>query len=230
MKRVLITRSEPGASATASRLSAQGFDPVVAPVLAVTQRTIKVPDGVAATLFTSGNAVMDFPDWLRRRPAFAVGTATATLASSAGFKSVHDARGDARMLAELVRNTISPSDGTLFLPAAKGQGLELADTLRHDGFHVLRRVAYQATGVRSLPFAAEAGLRDRNLHAALFFSGETARHFVRLVRAAGLAETVRDVEAVSISERAAVALTHLPWRRIRAAAKPNQDAMLVLLS
>jgi len=65
--------------------------------------------------------------------------------------------------------------------------------------------------------------------AAMFFSGETSRHFVRLLRSAGLIDTVQDVEAVSISERAAMALGSLPWRRIRVAAKPNQDAMLALL-
>jgi uroporphyrinogen-III synthase len=63
----------------------------------------------------------------------------------------------------------------------------------------------------------------------MFFSGDTARHFVRLLRAAESGEAVRDVEAVSISERAAVALRALPWRRICVAAKPNQDAMLALL-
>jgi len=64
----------------------------------------------------------------------------------------------------------------------------------------------------------------------MFFSGETSRHFVRLLRAAALADAIRDVDAVSISERAAVPLRPLPWRRISVAAKPNQDAMLVLLN
>jgi uroporphyrinogen-III synthase len=63
----------------------------------------------------------------------------------------------------------------------------------------------------------------------MFFSGETSRHFVRLLRAAHLVAAIRDAEAVSISERAAVALRPLPWRRIHVAAMPNQDAMLALL-
>jgi len=63
----------------------------------------------------------------------------------------------------------------------------------------------------------------------MFFSGETSRHFVRLIEAAGLIDSVRDVDAVSISEAAAVPLRSLPWRCIGVAAKPNQDAMLVLL-
>jgi uroporphyrinogen-III synthase len=63
----------------------------------------------------------------------------------------------------------------------------------------------------------------------MLFSGETSRHFVHLLRMANLVDSVRDVEAVAISERAAVALRPLPWRCIRVAAKPNQDAMLALL-
>jgi uroporphyrinogen-III synthase len=63
----------------------------------------------------------------------------------------------------------------------------------------------------------------------MFFSGDTSRHFVHLLSAAGLVDAVANVEAVSISERAAVALRTLHWRRIRIAARPNQDAMLALL-
>jgi uroporphyrinogen-III synthase len=63
----------------------------------------------------------------------------------------------------------------------------------------------------------------------MFFSAETARHFVRLIRAAKLDEVLGDVDAVAISERSTVALRDLPWRRISVASKPNQDAMLALL-
>jgi uroporphyrinogen-III synthase len=80
-----------------------------------------------------------------------------------------------------------------------------------------------------LPASAALPLRNGQVAAVMFFSGETARHFVRLLRAAGLTEAVRDVEAVSISDRAAVALRPLPWRRVHVAATPNQDAMLALL-
>jgi uroporphyrinogen-III synthase len=80
-----------------------------------------------------------------------------------------------------------------------------------------------------LPPPAATCLRQNQLTTAMFFSGDTARHFVHLLRAAALSDAVRDVEAVSISEQAAVALRPLPWRRISVAAKPNQDAMLALL-
>jgi len=74
-----------------------------------------------------------------------------------------------------------------------------------------------------------AALRAGTVSSALFFSAETARQFVRLAQRAGVAETLRGVDAVSIGQPAAVALQALPWRRIRVAARPNQDEMLALL-
>jgi uroporphyrinogen-III synthase len=230
LKRVLITRPEPGATETAARLTALGLFPIVAPVLSITAKDLWAPDNVAATLLTSRNAVAACPRSLYGRPVFAVGAATATRAAQAGFRQVFNANGDATALASLISETLSPTDGTLFLPAGQGQGAELAASLRQRGFRVLRRIAYQATGVPRLPETAVTHLREGKLAAAMFFSGETSRHFVQLLMAAGLNESVQDVEAVSISERAAMALRPLPWRRINVAAKPNQDAMLVLLT
>jgi uroporphyrinogen-III synthase len=166
---------------------------------------------------------------MHAHPTFAVGTATATAAAQAGFTSVLNADGDAAALADLVANSLAARDGTLVMPVGQGLGAELAASLRRRGFRVLRRVAYRAAPVDRLPEAAASWLAERQAGTVMFFSGETSRHFVRLLDLANLSESVRDVEAVSISERAAVALRPLPWRRIRVAAKPNQDAMLALL-
>jgi uroporphyrinogen-III synthase len=229
LKRVLITRPEPGATQTAARLTALGFCPIVAPVLSITSLSVCPPDHLAATVLTSRNAVPACPPSMHDRPVFAVGNATAALASEGGFSRVFSADADAMALANLIADTLSPSEGTLFLPTAQGQGSELAASLRQRGFRVLRRVAYKAASVDSLPQAAALCLRQGQVEAAMFFSGETSRHFVRLLRAAELVDAVRGLEAVSISERAAMALRPLPWRRLSVAAKPNQDAMLALL-
>ncbi|WP_158921593.1 uroporphyrinogen-III synthase [Acidisphaera sp. S103] len=229
LKRVLITRPEPGATETAARLVALGLSPIIAPVLSIVARDVRAPNRVVATLLTSQNAVAACSPALHDHPVFAVGTATAKRANEAGFNRVFNADGDAGALANLVANMLSPADGSLYLPTGQGQGTDLATLLRRRGFHVIRRVAYQAMGVPALPETAAICLRRHQLAAAMFFSGETARHFAHLLRTAELSDAVRDVEAVSISERAAMALRSLPWRRICVAAKPNQDAMLVLL-
>ncbi len=189
----------------------------------------RLPGNMAATLVTSRNAIPACPPACFERPVFAVGSATAACATAAGFRHVIDANGDAEVLAALVADTLSPDSGSLFLPTGHGQGAALASDLRRRGFRVIRRVAYRAVAVAVLPPTAVSDLQRGQLTAAMFFSTETARHFVRLVLEAGLGEAVTDVEALSISERPAMELKRLPWRRISVAANPNQNAMLALL-
>src|SRR3954470_307288 len=152
-KRILVTRPEPGASQTAERLVALGFSPVLAPVLAITSTgtNFRPPHRLAATLVTSRNAVPACPPACRERLLFAVGSATATCAAEAGFTQVIDADGDAMALAAVVESRLSPKDGSLFFPTARGQGFPLVNCLRQRGYSVIRRVAYEATPVPVLP-------------------------------------------------------------------------------
>jgi uroporphyrinogen-III synthase len=83
--------------------------------------------------------------------------------------------------------------------------------------------------VALLPAVARSALTAGGLRAALFFSAETAQAGVRLIEAADLRDAVRTSDAVAIGQPAAVALEALPWRRVRVAARPDQDAMLALL-
>ena len=140
-----------------------------------------------------------------------------------------NADGDAKTIIECMRAQIRPAAGSIFLPTTTGQGGHLTNQLRSLGFRVLRRVAYTIMPKPVLPEIAAESLRSARIASALFFSTESARHFVRLVIAGGLTETTGNVEAVSISERPVMALERLPWRRISVAVKPNQDAMLALL-
>ncbi len=84
---MLVTRPQPGADATAARLVALGFEPAIAPLLAVEHLACDLPppDGLGAVLATSGNAVDAIPGAWRGLPLFAVGDATAARARAAGF-------------------------------------------------------------------------------------------------------------------------------------------------
>lgn len=228
---VLITRPEPGASDTAARVKALGFTPIVAPVLRIERTTARLPPAasLAAVLVTSGNAVDALPEAYRGARVLAVGDATAERARMAGFSQVFSAAGDSDALAGLVTRHQSPRDGTLLLASGHAQGNALAAALRQSGYRVARRVVYAAQPIRDLAPAAAEALRAGSVSAALFFSAETARQFVRLVQRAGLSDMVAGVEAISIGPPAAVALERLPWRGVRVAARPTQDEMLALL-
>ncbi|HYZ23856.1 MAG TPA: uroporphyrinogen-III synthase [Rhodopila sp.] len=231
MIHVLITRTEPDATETACRIQALGLVPLVAPIfeLQLNPDQLAVANSIAAAVLTSRHAVAACPSTLHTRPAFAVGPATATRATAAGFRNVVNADGDADAVVECIRTQLQPAIGSILLPTTTGQGGHLATRLRSLGFRVIRRVAYRVVPKPTLPEIAAENLRSARIASALFFSTESARHFVRLVIAAGLAATVGNVEAVSISQRPVVALERLPWRRISVASKPNQDAMLALL-
>jgi len=227
---VLITRPEPGASETAARVAAIGLMPIVAPLLEIRPLPVRLlPQRITAVVLASGNAVDALSAFCRSLPVLTVGAATARRATLAGFTKVTSADGDAVALAELVRTRVRPADGSLLLVAGQGQSVQLAADLRASGFRVARRIVYAAIPVPRLPDPAKAALLDHHTRTVLLFSAATARHFLRLVRQAGLLDTLADREAITIGPQAAMALKQVPWARIRVAAKPTQDDMLALL-
>jgi uroporphyrinogen-III synthase len=227
---VLITRPEPGARETAARVAAMGLTPIVAPVLAIRPLPLRLPQGtIAAILLPSGNAIETLPVSCCGLPVMAVGAATARRAQQAGFSRAVSADGDASALIALVRARIRTDAGTLLLASGRGQSLALAADLRASGYRVARRVAYAADPVIDLPEPARTALRDCPGGTVLLFSAATARHFAHLVRRADCLAALTRWEAITIGPPAAMALSDVPFARIRVAAKPTQDEMLALL-
>src|SRR3546814_7342675 len=89
MARVLVTRPEPGASATARRLAALGHDVMTAPLFFVHSVEWTPPgEQFDALMLTSANAVRlagPLPDRWLALPCYAVGNGTAHAAASYGF-------------------------------------------------------------------------------------------------------------------------------------------------
>jgi uroporphyrinogen-III synthase len=225
---VLVTRPEPGAAETATRLTALGFTPILAPALLLAARPLSPPAGAQALLLTSRTAARALTPWPIQ--VLAVGTATAEAARAQGFAAVRAAGGDAAALAELCAATLRPADGPLLLAVGVAYSLDLTARLRTLGFRVIRRVVYAAREAPALPdFAAEA-LRAGQVSHAMFFSPRSATCSLELLSRAGFAEALAGIEALAISPRVASALQALRWRRIRVAVQPDQDHLLELLN
>jgi len=205
--------------------------PIVAPVLTIRILPTRVPAPIRlqAILVTSGNAIPALPATHHDLPLFAVGDTTAARAHTAGFVHVTSADGDATALAALVTQRCDPAGIPLLLVTGRGQGNALAADLQGRGFRVMHRQVYEVRAVAAFPTPAQAALAAGEVTAALFFSAESARQCVRLLQEAHLHEVVGTVDALAIGQAAAVALDVLPWRRIRVASRPTQDAMLALL-
>ncbi|MEO7655355.1 MAG: uroporphyrinogen-III synthase [Sphingomicrobium sp.] len=91
MRKLVILRPEPGASATFERAIEAGLDPVKAPLFAIEPIAWEAPDPAAfdGLLVTSANAFHEGGDalaTLRILPVYAVGPATAEAAREAGFE------------------------------------------------------------------------------------------------------------------------------------------------
>ncbi len=226
---VLVTRPEPGASRTARQLCAAGLVPIVAPFLLTTMLRVRLPmEQPQAIVAASGNAAEALPPDLRHLPLLAVGDATAQRAREAGFADVRSANGDAADLARLASARLDPAAGPVMLATGRGQGAALARDLRRQGFRVHRRAVYSADPVAEFPQAAADALANRSVRAALFFSAETARAFVRLLPRTSRV-TLAGVDALAIGSMAGDVLRPLPWRAVRVALRPTQDGVLALI-
>lgn len=220
--KVLVTRPEPGASQTAARLRDLGYEPVLAPCLSISRRNAALPETPAAIIITSAQAVAALPEAYQNIPAFCVGDATAGRLREAGFSSAASAAGDARDLFRLIMARNIP--GTHLLAVGERHGLALARQLREAGVTVVRRTVYTAKPLRAFPAAAATVLAEGKIGAALFYSAESARAFIRLKPPGTEA-----IQAFALSQAVAAGLHGLPWAGIRVALAPTEADLLALL-
>ncbi|HQT45684.1 MAG: hypothetical protein B7X08_06865 [Acidocella sp. 20-63-7] len=221
--KILVTRPEPGASATAERLAAMGHQPVLAPCLSIAALSARLPEAPAALIVTSGQAIPGLPARLHETPAFCVGDATAGKLRAAGFNRVQSASGDASDLFRLVVAQHLP--GTHLLAVGERHGLALCAQLRAAGVSVLRRKVYAARPIRALPPDALGAMGRGEIGAALFYSAESARAFARLNP-----PNTADITAYALSRAVANALHGLPWTKIRVAVAPTEADLMALLA
>jgi uroporphyrinogen-III synthase len=216
--RLWVTRARPGADATAARLTAMGFTPVVAPVLEIRAKRGAAIDlkGVDALAFTSAAGVSAFASLCEARTlmVFAVGDATAEAARAAGFADVRSAAGDALALVEEIAST-DPLPARVLNPSAAEPAADLAARLAERGVSARSVAVYES-------WEADAAPPPPDLDGVLIHSAKAGQAVAR--RLSG-----REVSAMAVSLAAAAPLAGLGFRRIGVAAAPNEAALLELL-
>jgi uroporphyrinogen-III synthase len=225
--RVWITRAEPGASATASRLSALGFQPLVAPLLSVQPLDIPVDlEGVGALAFTSRNGVQAFCEKtpVRDLPVFAVGEATARAARAAGFAPVLSSDEDVSALARLIAGA-KPS-GTVLHPTGVHRAGDLIGALHRAGLRARSVALYDTPATKVVPAIVAEALR----------SGTLSAIFIHSPRAAAILANVAadfdysSVQAFGLSPACLAPLAALGFCALTSAAAAREDALLEVLS
>ncbi len=234
MRRVLVTRPQPGAGRTAERLRGLGFDPVVMPLT----ETIALPHGLPdempdLVLATSPQAFRHLApavaEALSAIPVLATGKATAASARETGFLDVKETGGDVSRLMAALSPQIKPGIRILYLAghvrrpeleqylAAKGANLtvtEVYDTLS---------VSYSTDKIRSLN-------ADGELAAVLLTSVNCATRLGELTADLLLSEVIGNALLICLSGRIAETAEALFSNPVLAASAPTEDALMDCLS
>jgi uroporphyrinogen-III synthase len=229
--RILVTRPEPGASRTAARLAAAGFEPVVLPLTRIETLDFTLPDGpFDAVIVTSSQALKAVkPELILHLPVFAVGETTAESAMSVGFGKVITAGGSVASIAALIRESAEPAARLLYL-CGKVRRPELETALGDAGFDLKAVETYDAVPViySETEFAAHLG--KSAFDAVVLMSAQAATLFSAIDQNGRFEALFISSALVCFSKRIADRLEKAAHGRVIVTAEASEDAFMELLS
>ncbi|HYX46146.1 MAG TPA: uroporphyrinogen-III synthase [Sphingomicrobium sp.] len=210
MRRILVLRPEPGATATVNRARERGLDAIAVPLFQIEPVAWDAPDAASfdALLLTSANAVRfggDDLGKLRGLPAYAVGEVTAIVARQAGFDIAATGESGVDRLLDSVEPDL--------------RLLHLCGEDRRDPAEARQQIAnivvYRAKEIEGPDLGAAKGA------VALIHSPRAGHRFAELVDDRG------SIAIAAISDAAAKAVGG-GWKRVETAEAPTDDALLAL--
>lgn len=210
MRRILVLRPEPGASATARKISGLGLEAIVVPLFEIEPVAWEAPDPSRfdGLLLTSAQALRVGGQELRRLrglKVYAVGEATAEAARAAGFDIA--AIGEAGV--EQLLGAVGTNLRLLHLCGEDRKALDGATQ------SIRQMVVYRSTAIRTPDLSGISG------SVALIHSPRAGRRLAELV------DDRSSIAIAAISAAAADAAGH-GWESSRAAQSSTDDALLAL--
>ncbi len=204
--KIIVTRPEPDGTAFGGLAREYGLEPIFSPAMRIEIADAPLgPDGlddIAALAFTSANGVRAFAANTedRKKPVFAVGAATAAAARKAGFKSIEEAQGETRSLADSIENANRrvPLCGAVLHVAGRDHAGDLVRDLEERTIRARRLVLYAAVPVERLSVEAIAAIENGGVWISLF-SPRSAAIFMRQAEAVGVADRLRRCAAACLS-------------------------------
>lgn len=228
MRRVLVTRAEPGASETAARLNAMGLLPLVAPALSIAPFAPEVgwsPQDGERVIFTSANGVRAYVEagFPVSVDAMCVGPATTSAAEDAGFRKIWNADGNSDTLVEKITSEFELDNGAWVHYANDAAAGDVCRRLNEAGYTARFVPLYGAR-----PTQRPASLEQLQAGDVILLHSAKAADAVR----GWLGETpveTGELMLVAVSERAAEPLKHLQWHCVSCASGPNEEKLLEAL-
>ncbi|MBZ9656552.1 uroporphyrinogen-III synthase [Phyllobacterium lublinensis] len=234
MRTVLVTRPQPGATKTAERLLCGGFLPMVLPLTEIVSLPAKHPDGTFhAVAVTSASALRQAPDQtlepLLKLPCFVVGEATAAAARARGFETVTTGDGDGSSLAQTVIEELCTKHRILYL-TGRVRAPAFEATLRKAGVHYRTLKTYDTVSVSYTTEFLVKFFSAGRIDCCLVYSHWGAEEFMRLMRREEIAHHFDRTPVFCLSSRIAEALAGLDRSLIHVSDRPDESALLELIS
>jgi len=229
--RIAIIRPLADGERTASGLRARGHQVLVAPLMKVEPVAADLAGGWAGVIITSANALgaLAAHPALSKLPAFAVGHRSADAARQAGFTDVSSAGGDVRDLVRLIAERHADASGPLLYLAGEDRAADLIGELAAHGIAAEMRVVYRVV-TAPFPPPLVAALTAGEIDAVLHFSKRSAENYLTSAGPAGIAEQALTVRHLCLSPQIAEPLIKAGAAHVAVAARPDEAALIDLVS
>lgn len=233
---ILVTRPEPGASATAEKLREAGFNTIVVPFTQmVAMPAAENPDrfhDATIIIVTSANALRylsrDIAVKLTELPVLTVGDATKQEALRQGFKDVRSADGNAQDLADLIRREVSQKDHVVYLCGAV-RTTDIEDELNRLEFDFSVVETYKTVKISQLTYKINTLFSENKIDAVCFYSSVSAKLYAEVAETGKNEPKLLKIIPFCISERAKTCLPSALLDGAFVCEKPRDDAMIDLL-
>ena len=220
MATVLVTRPEPGASKTAQKLIALGFEVHRLPLTKIVSLPFEIPStSFDAVIVTSPQALHNIPVHFLGLPLYAVGQASAAAATLTGFETVIAGGGDVTHLIEIIR-TILPASTRLLYLCGKVRRPDLEDALSD--------YALTAIETYDTQIIDHAALDLPPLDLVMLTSLQSAEKISDHLALPHLKPALANAHFLCLSQRIADGLTGVKPSHIHVTLKPDEDSLLIL--
>lgn len=235
--RLLVTRPEQDAIALKAQLIGLGHEVLIEPLIRIEYEPLDELElgDAQALIATSRNALRAlaqsrYAEDARALPLFAVGPGTAATATALGFEVVLQGPKDGAALVGFVAERAEVYGGPLIYLAGEVRVADVGGELRRLGFHVQEPVVYRARAASRLSGAIVGRFEAGEIDGVLLMSPQTARTYVKLIKAHGLAAGVGRIVHYCLSPAVARELAPLGPPRLATAAEPNVQSLLALVA
>lgn len=237
---ILVTRPEPDARDLQALLEGLGHEVTVSPLIEIVDEPLPpdVLDKASGLIVTSQNALRSLEHAglaasTKTLPVYAVGEATARLATAMGMTQVIAGSGTGRELATTIAQRHAAPQGGRSGPLVHLCGdhlaFDLGGALAFAGFTVRAVPAYRSVAIKNLSPQLVAALTSNNINAVMLMSPRTAAIWTTLTDKHGLQTKLGNLTHVCLSPAVAARLHLSPSPPLAIAREPRLEEMLVLI-